>query len=88
MREIFLSFKGAMTKEDLAEVLKVKPDHVRRMAKAGVIPKLPGLRLLRFDPLAMIEVFCRPKAEKATRSLTIERHKTGAKSNGGLRQCL
>jgi hypothetical protein len=90
MREIFLKYAkdGAMTKEQLAEVLKIKPSLVGDMARRGEIPRIPHCRLIRFDPLVMIEVFCHPpKAEKA-RSLTIERHKTNAKTNGGYRKCL
>ena len=92
MREIFLEYakKGAMTTEELAAVLRIKPQRVQDMARAGKIPRLPHMRLLRFDPMRMIEVFCEPpKAERPEgRSLTIERHKTGAKPNGGYRKCL
>lgn len=91
MKEIFLEYAkhGAMTKEELASVLKIKPEAVRRLAKAGKIPKIPGLRFVRFDPLTMISVFCGPpKPDSTARSLTIERHKTGAKTNGGFRKCL
>lgn len=88
MKEIFLEYakKGAMTKEELAEVLKVKPSHVGTMARSGKIPKLPHTHLIRFDPMAMIDVFCQP--QKTTSSLTIERHKTRARTNGGYRKCL
>jgi len=89
MREIFLTYakRGTMTKEELAKVLNVSAGTVRRMAADGRIERVPGLRFLRFDPLKMIDVFCAAKAESA-RSLTIERHKTGAKPNGGYRKCL
>lgn len=89
MREIFQQYakSGAMTKEQLAGVLKITPEAVRRMAKEGKIPRIPHMRLVRFDPLKMIEVFCEPQKPKA-RSLTIERHKTAAKTNGGYRKCL
>jgi hypothetical protein len=63
-----------MTKEDLAEILKVCPESVRRMAAAGKIPRIAHLRLLRFDPNKMIDVFC--GAEPEGRSLTIKGHKT------------
>lgn len=88
MREIFLQYakKGAMTKEEVAAVLNVKPDAIRRMAKSGKIPRIPGFWQLRFDPMAMIEVFCEPQVTK--RSLTIERHKTSAKPQKGFRKCL
>lgn len=87
VKEIFLEYakKGAMTKEDLAEVLKISPDAVRRMAKSGKIPRIPGLRFHRFDPLKMIDVFCAAKALEPG-SLTIKRHKTCAK--GEFRKCL
>lgn len=91
MKEIFLEYakRGAMTKEELAKVLKVTPEAVRRMAKSGKVPRIPHLRLVRFDPLEMIRVFCEPQGpNKKARSLTIERHKTGAKPNGGFRKCL
>lgn len=93
MKEAFLAFaqRGqAMTKEDLALILRVKPEFVRRnsMPPHGYIPRIPHLRQLRFDPLQMIDVFCQhPKVERPS-SLTIERHKTGAKPIGGYRKCL
>lgn len=89
MREIFQQYakSGAMTKEQLAEVLKISPDQVRRMAKAGKIPRVPGVRQVRFDPNEMIRVFCEPPKPKA-RSLTIEKHRTAAKPSGGFRKCL
>lgn len=88
MKEIFLAYAktGAITKEQLAEVLKLSPETVRRMAKSGKIPRLPKIWELRFDPMQMIDVFCAPKVDP-TSSLTIERHKTGAKP-GGFRKCL
>jgi hypothetical protein len=90
MKEIFLAYakNGAMTKEELASVLKVKPDMVRRMAKSGKIPRLPGMYQLRFDPLAMIHVFCAIGPKEPSRSLTIERRKTQAKQNKEFRKCL
>jgi hypothetical protein len=89
MREIFQQYArtGVMTKEELASILKISPDEVRRMAKAGKIPRIPNLRRVRFDPLEMIRVFCEPQKPKA-RSLTIERHKTTATTSGGYRKCL
>lgn len=90
MKEIFLSYAkmGAMTKEQLADVLKIRPDAVARMARSGKIPRIPGLRLLRFDAIAMMDVFCAAQGPAKSRSLTIERHKTRAKPNGGFRKCL
>jgi hypothetical protein len=88
MRDEFLKFKNAMTKEDLAAVLNIKPSLVGTMARAGKIPRIPGIRLLRFDPMAMIDIFCAPKAAPAARSLTTERHKTSEKLKGGFRKCL
>lgn len=89
MKEKFLAYAktGAMTKEQLAEVLNLKPFAVWRMAKDGKIPRIPGLHFYRFDPLAMIDLFCGAQGDKP-RSLTIERHKTGAKTSGGYRKCL
>ena len=92
MKDLFLEHAkhGAMTTSELAKILRRSEDWVRRNSAGshGLIPRLPG-RPLRFDPIAMIEVFCTPhqKVEKP-RSLTIERHKTGAKPNGGYRKCL
>lgn len=90
MKEAFLQYAktGAMTKEELAEVLKLKPAAVWRMARAGKIPRIPGIHLYRFDPTVMISVFCEPPRVPGPRSLTIERHKTDAKPNGGYRKCL
>lgn len=87
MKEIFLEYAktGAMTKEQVAKVLKVSPDSVRRMAKSGKIPRIPHVRFLRFDPLKMIDVFCQVQDE-TKRSLTIKRHKALAK--GEFRKCL
>lgn len=89
MKEIFLEYAktGAMTKEELAGVLKIKPEAVRRMAKEGKIPRIPGIRFVRFDPMEMIRLFCEPQGHRQ-RSLTIERHKAAAKPNGGYRKCL
>jgi lipoate-protein ligase A len=89
MREIFQHYAkaGSMTKEELAKVLKISPEAVRRKAKAGQIPRIPNLREVRFDPSEMIRVFCEPQKPKA-RSLTIEKPKTAAKTNGGYRKCL
>lgn len=89
MREIFLDYakRGAMTKDDLAKVLKIKPETVRRMAAAGKIPRIPHTRLLRFDPMQMIDIFCASKAEGLS-SLTIKRHKTLEKTDGGYLECL
>lgn len=90
MKDLFLEYakRGAMTKEDVAEVLKISPEVVRRMAKEGRLPRIPHLRFVRFDPLELIRVLCEPQGQTKARSLTIERHKTGAKPNGGFRKCL
>lgn len=91
MKAIFLEYakKGAMTKEELALVLNINTETVRRMAKSGKIPRIPRLRFVRFDPMVMIDVFCGAQESTPARSLTIERHKTGAKTkNGGFRKCL
>jgi hypothetical protein len=89
MREIFQKYAltGVMTKEELAKVLNLNPEAVRRMAKAGKIPRVPHIRAVRFDPVEMIALFCEPQKPKA-RSLTTERHKTRGKSNGGFLECL
>ena len=90
MVEVFLEYakRGAMTVEDLAAVLKWRPQHVRNKSGPGkMIPRMPGYPI-RFDPMKMIDVFCQPSKAEKPRSLTIERHKTGAKPIGGYRKCL
>lgn len=90
LKEIFLKYigVGAMTKEQLAEALNVTERTISDMVRAGKIPTIARLRQHRFDPNVMIDVFCSPpKASKKPRSLTIERHKTGAKP-GGYAKCL
>jgi excisionase family DNA binding protein len=77
-----------MTKEELAKVLRIKPSTVYAMARAGKIPRIPRIRQLRFDPETLMAIFCQAPALPEPRSLTIERHKTGAKTNGGIRKCL
>ena len=93
MKAAFLVFEKrgvAMTAQDLAVILNVKPDYVRRNSKPphGFIPRIPYLRQLRFDPMQMIAVFCQPPKVEGPRSLTIERHKAGAKPSEGVRKCL
>ncbi len=100
MKDVFLQYaqKGAMTLEELAQVLQVKPEYVRRNSMpGGFIPRIPGLRQVRFDPMKMIEVFCeapaaRQPAEAQLRPSSLkteetQRHKTEAKSKG-VRKCL
>lgn len=92
MKELFLQYaqKGAMTPDELSAILRRKTSWVldnSRGSKA-LIPRLPG-KPIRFDPMVMIEVFCRPLVvDQRPRSLTIERHKTGEKPKGGYRKCL
>ena len=89
MKDLFLEFAkaGSMTDEDLASVLKVPVRTVQSMSRRGEIPRIPKIRAHRFDPLKMIDVFCAAPAARPG-SLTIERHKTLAKPNGGYRKCL
>lgn len=89
MKEIFLEYakKGSMTTEQLASLLNLEAETVRRKAKRGEIPRIQGIRSVRFDPLKMIDLFCAVQGE-SSRSLTIERHKTDVKTVGGYRQCL
>lgn len=90
MKEIFLEYakSGAITIDQLAAVLKRKRGWVREHSGPGkLIPRLPGYPI-RFDPVAMIDVFCQPPKVERPSSLTIERHKTIAKPNGGYRKCL
>lgn len=90
MKEIFLNYakKGAMTIDELSAVLRRSPQWVRSNSGPGkILPRLPG-KPIRFDPMAMIDVFCRPQKAERPRSLTIERHKTGAEPIGGYRKCL
>ena len=91
MREAFLSFQGAMTCRDVAKILCVKPDWVRRKAHRGEIPRIPHMRFVRFDPKALADYFSEPQlVRKNTRgSLTIERHKRRSiTTNGGYLECL
>mgnify|MGYP006196621155 CR=1 FL=1 len=93
MREILLDFikRGeVMTCEDLARVLKITPDTVRRKAKAGIWPRIPHLWEVRFDPEAMMNILCDSQKAEKPRSLTIERHKRQSVKplNGGYVQCL
>lgn len=91
MKDIFLKFaeNGAMTVDELAGVLRRSSTWVRDNSRPGapLIPRLPGYPI-RFDPIAMIDVFCPPPKATGPGSLTIERHKTLAKPNGGYRKCL
>lgn len=92
MREALLQYakKGAITKEELAEILRIKPETIRRLAKAGKIPRVPNIGRVMFDPLKMIEVFCKEEGVVATppRSLTIERPRQSASQKKGMRTCL
>lgn len=92
MREIFLEYskRGAMTMEEVADVLRRKPDWVRRHSSGSnaTIPRLPG-KPIRFDPVALIKVFCEPQAPQKSRSLTTEKRSfSGNLLKGGFRKCL
>jgi hypothetical protein len=91
MREIFQNYAktGAMTPQELALVLRRKVSWVLNNSRgaSALIPRLPG-KPIRFDPIVMIDVFCQPLKPVRAGSLTIERHKTGAKPIGGYRKCL
>lgn len=90
MREIFEAYakSGAMTKKQLAETLQISERSVSNMVRAGKIPVIPHLREHRFDPLKMIETFCKDPEPPAPRSLTIERHKTNGTLKKGYLECL
>lgn len=95
MKEIFLEYakKGSMTVDEVAAVVRRKPSTIRNNSGPGkLIPRLPGYPI-RFDPMAMISVFCADPKEATIggpplSSLTIERHKAAAKPHGGYRKCL
>lgn len=91
MKDLFLKFAemGAMTTEEVAAVLRRKPQWVRDNSRGGnpMIPRLPGYPI-RFDPVRMIEVFCQPQKADRAGSLTIEKHRALAKPKGGFRKCL
>lgn len=89
MKQAFLNFKCAMTLQELAALLRRKEGWVRAHSSGPnpLIPRLPGYPI-RFDPMVMIDVFCRPQRPEKASSLTIERHKAGAKPTGGYRKCL
>lgn len=89
MKEIFLEYakKGAMTKEELATVLKVPVSTIDVLRRQRKIPTIPHLKPFKFDPLEMIRVFCEPS--KQVRSLTTEkRSSSGNSKSGGFRKCL
>lgn len=90
MREVFLQYakSGPMTKAELAKVLKTSERSIADKVRAGKIPVVPLVRPYVFDPMEMIEVFCKPLRLKEPRSLTIERHKTRGKLIGGYLECL
>lgn len=93
MKDSLLEYKRlgkAMTCKELAELMRVSTDTVRRLSQPpyGTIPRIPGVGVIRFDPSVLIEVLCSPPKAKEPRSLTIERHKTGARPIGGYRKCL
>lgn len=90
MKEKFLEYakRGAMTRKELAEVLNISERSVGNMVRAGKVPTIPRIREHRFDPMQMIETFCAVEAKKSPRSLTIEKHKTRGRLNGGYLECL
>lgn len=81
----FIDAGQAMTLADVAFVLKMKVDFVRREARAQRIPRIPGTgRLYRFDPSKLMDLYCDPP--KQDRSLTTEKRKSGGNpSKGGFR---
>jgi hypothetical protein len=89
MREIFLQYakRGAMSKKELAKVLNLSERAISDMVRAGKLKAIPNLGHHKFDPMVMIDTFCPDQGQKPSRSLTIEKHKTGAKP-GGFRKCL
>ena len=86
----FIDCGSAMTKEELATILKVSPDYVRRNSQPpdGFIPRIPYLRQLRFDPEQMLRVFCEPKSTERPSSLTTEERNIQRKSKGRFSRCL
>lgn len=86
MRDAFLKFEGAMTCEDVAKILRMRPEWVRQQAKAGKLPRIPNMRFVRFDPLALVDVLCPPQS----RSVTIENRilKVAPKKQKGVSKCL
>lgn len=93
MRAAFLELQArgvALTKEDLAKILNVTPDYVRRHSKPpnGFIPRIPHLRQLRFDPQKMIEVFCDGPLPEGKCSLTKEKRNFVGNQSKGFHKCL
>ena len=90
----FVKRGTAMTCEELAGVLKISPDSVRRNSKPpeGFIPRIPHLRAVRFDPVKMIEVFCESLPDgplpAGNGSLTTEKRSFSGNHKGGFRKCL
>lgn len=82
-----------MTCAELAALLRVRPETVRRMSQPphGRVPRIPHLRQVRFDPARMIDVFCNDlggNPPPPERSLTTEKRSSRGNPNGGFRKCL
>jgi hypothetical protein len=89
MREIFLEYakSGAMTKSELATVLKCPISFIGSLVRKRILRPIPHLRPQKFDPHHLIEVFCGDS--KQVRSLTTEgRKSSGNPKTGGFRKCL
>lgn len=84
----------AMTSQELAECMNFTPDQVRRGSKPpnGKIPRIPHIRMVRFDPAVMLEVFCGSLADgplpDQNGSMTTEKRSFSGNQKGGFRKCL
>lgn len=74
VKEAFLRFielGTAMTAEEVAAIVRVTPGTIKEKARQGLIPRLSGIKPMRFDPQRLIEVFCAPSSPETARSLKI-----------------
>lgn len=55
IRELLATFHHAITAQELARILRVKPDMVYKQARSGVIPHIRFGTAVRFDPKEIAE---------------------------------
>lgn len=85
LKEKFLEYasQGAMTKADVATVLKLPVSTVTNLVRRKILQPIPHLIPQKFDPAECIRVFCEPS--KQVRSLTSEKRSGGKPKTGGFR---
>ena len=57
MRELLLSFNRAITPKDLAPIVNLSPETIRRKAKQGLIRRVSGTGKVEFDPMVVADYF-------------------------------